>query len=89
MITSSIIMIIISFLSIPLAVINLTATTVMPENFIDTLQTYIGYTYAFNSIFPVTWFWTFFAYMMAFETGVILYRAGMWLFDVIRHGLRG
>jgi len=89
MITTNLILIIIGFLSIPLAVIDLTATTVMPENFLTTLQTYIAYTYAFDAIFPVTWFWTFFAYMMAFETGVVLYRAGMWLFDVIRHAIRG
>jgi len=89
MITTSILMIIIGFLSIPLAVVSLTATSVMPENFLTALQTYIGYTYAFDAIFPVTWFWVFFAYMMAFETSVLLYRAGMWIFDIIRHALRG
>ena len=89
MITTNLAFMVLGFLTIPLAVLDVTVTNFVPEGFTDVLSTLIGYSYAFDAIFPVSWFWIIFSSFVAFEFTVMLFRGGMWLFDVLRHAIRG
>lgn len=89
MIIYGLIKIIIFLISIPLNVIDVTAYHLIPDSFAITLSTFIGYTYVFNPIFPVTEFWALVASALTFEFYVILYKVSFWLFEIIRRSIRG
>jgi len=89
MITAGIINVVIILLSIPLGIATVAADSFIPDFVLTWLSTGVTYSYVFDPIVPISLMWTLFSSALGFELTIIAYKSGMWLFDIIRHAVRG
>jgi len=89
MITTLIFQTLLLLLALPLAVVDVVSTSILPAGVQDSIGMIIAMSMALDPIFPVVLLYTLVAMVISFEIWVMFYNVGMWIFDMVRHAIRG